>query len=266
MKLRPSTRRFRVKKLLYVFGGLLLGLLLLLTVGSYRLESISASKPAATRISYLEAAQLLRPLSPLLHGKLSLAYLETGRTERAVREADRILRPRAEIRHQVAAYHAFGRDTLAQTQAELALSPPGLLIKRLRAFLLLPDTARAAAALDPADEMIRAYLSSTPSSKPSRLIASSRLLRSQGLLSPAERFTKQTIALLPQLPLAWQELAEVYLTMGRVGEAKTNIDKAISLDPIDPELFRLKALTLTKLGDTVGAKAASDHAARLKSP
>jgi tetratricopeptide (TPR) repeat protein len=79
----------------------------------------------------------------------------------------------------------------------------------------------------------------------------------------AEALAKHAIALYPNSPTGYLDLAYVYLNTERMDDAVEYADKAISVAPVDAEGYRVKAIAFSERGDHAAAEALFDKAIAL---
>jgi hypothetical protein len=262
----PSTSRFHVKwrPVIFLVPALLV---LLLIIGSYRLEVRADSLAnGSDRLQHLQLAQLVRPLSPRLHAKITRFYLESGDLKSAVTEINRPLAPQGKIRHQVGAYRAFAENNDSETARLLAASKrdrTDRLDRRLEAFLALPDVQRAAA-LAPEEAALTETAKTLSTTEPSRLLYSSTLLFAYQLPAPAHRLAAELTERYPALPLGWRHLATLQLAENNPKAALRSLERAEALFPTAKETHRLKAEAYRASGDVARAAAAEAKAESLR--
>ncbi|MCL2220528.1 MAG: tetratricopeptide repeat protein [Chitinispirillia bacterium] len=88
-------------------------------------------------------------------------------------------------------------------------------------------------------------------------------LSQKGDFEQAEGLAMRSIALYPNSPLGYIDLAYINLNTGYPDEAAENADKAISVAPIDPEGYRIKAIACSERGDFADAEKLFEKAIEL---
>jgi tetratricopeptide (TPR) repeat protein len=221
---------------------------------------------------YAEAEPILRQLASHQAARdaevdeaLTRCYYETFRlrlaqdaVERWVRDAPRDARAyfwRAEI----------GRKTNADTEALLRDYTESLRLDPSsdQARLNLAELSLTAHRLPEAESLYRAYLERHPGDADAHL-GLGRALGEQGHAPGANRELAQAASLAPKDVRPLVEQAKFEVRAGRMDSALETLDRAVRIDPSEPEPHYQRSLILARLGRTDEARAERETNNRLR--